>query len=77
MSSSTKSKVPASGRARKVTAPARRNNENRTLHPEMREQMIAESAYYRARGRGFMAGDELQDWLAAEDEIDRLLLNQA
>jgi len=49
----------------------------RILQPEMREQMIAESAYYRARGRGFMAGDELQDWLAAEDEIDRLLLNQA
>lgn len=35
--------------------------------------MIAESAYYRAEARGFEAGHELEDWLAAEREIDLLL----
>jgi Protein of unknown function (DUF2934) len=35
--------------------------------------MIAESAYYRAQGRGFVPGYEFEDWLAAEREIDALL----
>lgn len=46
------------------------------LNSDMRNQMIAESAYYRAQARRFNRGGEMQDWLAAEDEIDRLLLNQ-
>lgn len=33
------------------------------------ERMIAEAAYYRAEKRGFAAGFELEDWLAAEREI--------
>ena len=44
------------------------------MQQEMREQMIAESAYFRAHKCGF-AGDPLRDWLEAEDEIDRLLRN--
>lgn len=35
-----------------------------------RHAMIAEAAYYRAQKRGFAAGHELDDWLAAEREID-------
>jgi len=35
--------------------------------------MIAEAAYFRAEKRGFALGGELDDWLAAESEIDRLL----
>ena len=46
------------------------------LNPDMREQMIAESAYYRAEKRGFNGGNAMLDWLSAEDEINRLLLNQ-
>lgn len=38
-----------------------------------RHQMIACAAYYRAERRGFANGQALQDWLAAEAEIDRLL----
>ena len=30
---------------------------------------IAEAAYYRAQSRGFEAGGETEDWLAAEAEI--------
>jgi len=36
--------------------------------------MIAENAYYRAQSRGFMPGYEVEDWLAAEREIDALYL---
>jgi hypothetical protein len=35
-----------------------------------REQLIAVTAYYRAQSRNFEPGRELEDWLAAEAEID-------
>ena len=38
-----------------------------------REQMIAEAAYYRAERRNFAGGREMDDWLAAEEEIDSLI----
>ena len=31
--------------------------------------MIAEAAYYLAQKRGFIAGNEMDDWLEAEKEI--------
>ena len=37
---------------------------------ESREARIAEAAYWRAERRGFAAGQELDDWLAAEREVD-------
>jgi hypothetical protein len=37
---------------------------------ESREARIAEAAYWRAERRGFTAGQELDDWLAAEREVD-------
>jgi hypothetical protein len=37
-----------------------------------REALIATAAYYRAEKRGFLPGHELQDWLAAEREVDRI-----
>lgn len=37
---------------------------------ESREARIAEAAYWRAERRGFIAGQELDDWLAAEMEVD-------
>ena len=32
-------------------------------------KMVAVAAYYRSSRRGFEPGHELEDWLAAEDEI--------
>jgi len=40
---------------------------------EARHAMIAQAAYFRARRRGFAPGHELEDWLAAEAEIDTAL----
>jgi Protein of unknown function (DUF2934) len=39
---------------------------------ESREARIAEAAYWRAERRGFTAGQELDDWLAAEREVDEI-----
>lgn len=40
------------------------------LSPEERHRRIAEAAYLRAAARGFAPGHELDDWLAAERELD-------
>lgn len=42
-----------------------------------RRAMIEMAAYLRAAQRGFAPGKELEDWLAAEDEVDRQLLEAA
>jgi Zinc-ribbon containing domain/Protein of unknown function (DUF2934) len=44
-----------------------------TVAPEERRHMIEEAAYYRAQQRGFDGGDPVEDWLAAEREINRML----
>ncbi|HTT39097.1 MAG TPA: DUF2934 domain-containing protein [Burkholderiales bacterium] len=35
-----------------------------------RQQMVAVAAYYRAEKRNFEPGHELEDWLAAEAELE-------
>jgi len=35
-----------------------------------RRQLIAQAAFRRAQQRGFGTGKELEDWLAAEVEVD-------
>jgi hypothetical protein len=40
---------------------------------EQRHALIAAAAYYLAERRGFAPGCELEDWLAAEVEVDALL----
>lgn len=55
-------------------SPARKpeKKSNGSLQPERHRQRVAEAAYYLAEARGFVAGGEVRDWLAAEDEISRL-----
>lgn len=43
------------------------------ITPEQRHQLIAEAAYLRAESRSFDAGDPIDDWLQAEQEIDARL----
>lgn len=52
--------------------PAARSAPIQVTH-EVRYRMISEAAYLRAERRGFMPGAEVEDWLAAEEEVDRLL----
>jgi hypothetical protein len=51
----------------------RRRAVQRSVEPEVRDLMIAEAAYYIAERRCCEPGAELDDWLEAEGEIDRLL----
>jgi hypothetical protein len=40
------------------------------IDPEVRRQMVAAEAYFRAERRGFAAGQEVEDWIAAEGVVD-------
>lgn len=40
---------------------------------EERWRMVAEAAYYIAQRRGFVGGDAIADWVAAEAEVDARL----
>ncbi len=65
----TSSPKPAAAKRRRATARAPRQ-QGVVVAPEERVAMIAEAAYYRAEARGFAPGGELEDWLAAEREVD-------
>ena len=45
----------------------------REIDPELRRQMVAEAAYYGAMNRGFAPGHEVEDWTAAEREVEGML----
>ena len=44
---------------------------------EVRQVMICEAAYYIAEHRGFEPGHDVDDWLAAEEQIDAALTGPA
>jgi hypothetical protein len=52
-----------------TTVPSDRSQTRIT--PEERDQMIATAAYFRAEARGFTPGQEHEDWMEAEAEIDQ------
>lgn len=43
------------------------------ISSQQRQQMINEAAYYLAQRRGFISGNPVDDWLAAEAEVDQQL----
>lgn len=45
------------------------------IDPDLRHRLISEAAYMMYAKRGYAEGYELDDWLAAESEVDHLLLN--
>jgi hypothetical protein len=67
--------------AQKTTTPTRSRKLSSVPPPTEpsetdRQQMIAERAYQLAEQRGFAPGAELEDWLAAEREVDARLGRQ-
>jgi len=44
-----------------------------SIDPDVRRQLVAAEAYFRAERRGFAAGNELDDWVAAEMAVDTRL----
>ena len=46
---------------------------NPTVEAAWRHRLIRDAAYFRSQSRAPGAGKELEDWLAAEQEVDALL----
>lgn len=44
--------------------------QSRSVDEDARRERIARLAYLKAEQRGFQAGGEMDDWLAAERELD-------
>jgi Holliday junction resolvase-like predicted endonuclease len=51
------------------------DSEAADITPEERNKLIAEAAYYRAEQHGFNPERQMDDWLAAEAEVDTMLEN--
>lgn len=67
----TKAKTTVAAASR----PSRSNGtgKSRRVNPDQRRNYIEVAAYYIAERRGFSGGHEAEDWVTAENEIDRLL----
>lgn len=44
-----------------------------SINPDVRRRLVAAEAYFLAERRGFAAGHELEDWVAAEEAVDSRL----
>jgi len=53
------------------------SNSAAKLSPEEVYKLIQESAYFKAKERGFAPGNEVQDWIEAEAEVRRRLEGRA
>jgi hypothetical protein len=51
-------------------------SEAKSIDPEVRRQLVAAEAYFFAERRGFAAGSEIEDWVAAEMVVDSRLKQQ-
>lgn len=59
--------------AGKPAAPSSGAATRSNVSEDARRAMVAQAAYLRAERRGFAPGGELEDWAAAEAEVDALL----
>jgi DUF2934 family protein len=64
----------ASVAAHKRPATAGRGDAAPSIDGQRRHALIAEAAYYQAQARGFAPGAAIEDWLAAESDIDSRLM---
>lgn len=74
---STKTATTKKPAGKKTSAPGssvrKKASEPPQISEDLRQQMIAEAAYYRAEQRGFHPDDHLRDWLEAEEEVEKML----
>lgn len=69
--SSVKASPRSTGAAKPKSATAA------VLPDDERRAMVAKAAYFHAERRGFAPGGEVEDWLAAEAEVDALLAHSS
>lgn len=68
--------VPVTGAIEVHQLSHRESHSTPPRYHEDRHASIAEAAYFRSQLRGFVPGHELEDWLAAEEEVDQRLIGE-
>ena len=76
VTTSKKISKKAAANGKKQAKATSRKRRVKAVDPILRQQMIAETAYYNAQQRNFMPGNDIADWLSAETEVDRKLSKQ-
>jgi len=72
----TKKPTPKRTAPKKAVKKSKENSKHADIvDPELRDQMIAEAAYFKALNRNFHGDYCEEDWLEAESEIDNLIKN--
>ena len=71
--SAAKPKVASVAAAAPKRVPKKAVSATPSIAPDQRRHYVEIAAFYIAERRGFAPGNPLDDWLAAEAEIDRLL----
>src|SRR4051812_21467528 len=66
--------VPPPASAATPASPATRSVP--LIPASLRLDMIRDAAFFRAEARSFAPGQEIEDWLAAEQDIDDLILRR-
>ncbi|MDP2810911.1 MAG: DUF2934 domain-containing protein [Rhodocyclaceae bacterium] len=73
----TKAKAPVKAKAPAVAKPAAAPRPRRTaapkVDPDQHRHYVQIAAYFIAEQRGFLGGCDVEDWVLAENEIDRML----
>ena len=70
----TQAAVETAGkRVSRARTPHARTDSSTTLSAQDRLRMIESAAYFQAERHGFTPGRAIEDWLAAESEIDALI----
>ncbi len=69
----TKTSKAVAAKSSSTTKAVAQGKGETVITPEQRYRMICDAAYFRAERRGFVGGNPMEDWLAAEAEIDALL----
>lgn len=66
-------KSPSKAASRRTPKTKADPSTHSVVSEDLRRAMIAEAAYFHAERREFAPGGEVEDWLAAEAEVDALL----
>lgn len=73
----TSNGITTKKKTKKAPASATRtSHQPSSIDRDTRHSLVAAEAYYRAERRGFTAGHELEDWVAAERAIDLRLTQE-
>ena len=66
-------KKPTKTKKKIITKSTKKRSSRKRISAPAKQKMIQEAAYFIAQQRNFSPGNEIEDWLAAESQVNKLL----